>query len=239
MMNCLMGRGCIVVSTSISSPSLIGEYAEKTVSLGADGIEARLDYLDGDLHDPVLWRAVSRYRNHIIVTLRDKRYGGYRSFTMDEARYVFEMSLKDGFILDLDLDNAKSILEETSAKANIIVSMHTWSMGETLDLAGRIGEVIDYVLGFKNRILGFKVGFYIDKLNNRVLESMTLALYKIKNSGLIPVIVPMGPETSTLRLIYYLLGSKILYTSMPNKQLAPGQPEITYIVKMLKNLKSQ
>jgi 3-dehydroquinate dehydratase type I len=210
---------------------------------GANGVEARMDFLEDSILDHNVWRYIYRYRKNIIVTLRDSKYGGNRSFSLDEVMYVFNKSLEYGSILDLDIDNVKKILEKISsiesARRILIPSIHTWSVKDTLSLVENIDSVISTIIknSRSNIILGLKIAFYIDNLDNKILESMIKTLYRLKRSNVAPIILPMGPQTPILRIMFYLLGSKILYTSLDNKhKLAPGQLEISRAIDLLKLL---
>jgi len=181
----------------------------------ADLIELRLDYL-GRL---VPIEKLERFKNKIIVTIRDPSEGGVKAIDPKEkAEYLVELD-KKGFLYDVEAKFAKMYNIPTRGK---IVSIHYF------DRVPSFEEVYETIKDFLEPSWIIKVAV-IGKPGYKSLLSKILELEKV-------AVMPMGVDPLE-RIAFSILGSKLIY-GHTGEETAKGQMHYKSVKQILSYLTS-
>ncbi|UXD21435.1 3-dehydroquinate dehydratase [Ignicoccus pacificus DSM 13166] len=200
-----MGGVFTIAAIPFKSPSFVESSIIKASALGADIVEFRLDYWQGDLPDfEPLVELAKTYGLSVLITVRDPSEGGRKVPWKEEA---LKIANELGCLCDVE-----ARLYNTLPCKKTILSVHYFDMIKDRDYE----EIKE--LSLKARNLGayvFKVAAVLRDLNS---------LLKLRDSILHPrkAFMPMGRGTERLRLLTPLLGSMFIYGSLGDST-APGQ----------------
>lgn len=181
----------------------------------ADLIELRLDYL-GKL---IPIEKLEKYKEKIIVTIRDPDEGGVNFIDPKEkAEYLAKLNEK-GFLYDVEAKFAKMYDVPTRNK---IVSIHYF------DRVPSFEEVYEIIKDFLESSWLIKVAV-IGKPGYKSLLSKILELEKV-------AVMPMGVDPLE-RIAFSILGSKLIY-GHTGEETAKGQMHYKNIKQILSYLTS-
>ena len=181
----------------------------------ADLIEIRLDYLGRLI--PI--EKLERFKEKIIVTIRDLSEGGVNPIDPKEkAEYLVELNEK-GFLYDVEAKFAKTYKVPTTNK---IVSVHYF------DRVPLFEEIYEIIRDFIETSWLIKVAV-IGKPGYKSLLSKILELEKV-------AVMPMGVDPLE-RIAFSILGSKLIY-GHTGEETAKGQMYYKNVRQILSYLTS-
>ncbi len=220
-------KALICVSIGGRDEAEFEKKMERSLSLGGDLIELRLDFLR-KLHLGRLEDLISSFAEKTIITLRPSweggRYNGSEEHRIEVLKKLSE--LRPAYIdLELRTKNIVKISMELRSKSSLIVSYHdflkTPSGDELISLASeslRYGDLAKIVTTSKSME---------DNLT-------TLGLYQ---RGGMParklIAFAMGEAGVITRILAPILGSPIIYACLPGEEVAPGQLNIIHLKQLL------
>ena len=216
-----LGKVCTTVSAKTGDE--MGRKATTAFALGTDLVEFRVDLMEKQ--EPEAIGDLRRFARKAIFTVRRREEGG--GFERSEAERlgaISELSRFRPLYLDVELSTA---LENPGWYADLpkssrkIVSWHDFSRTPTLSVMKRtrvqadaIGDIAKLVTTAKKK-----------DDNTRVLK-----LYEEHPGALIAFC--MGAVGRPSRLASLQRGSPIIYASLPNEPVAPGQLSVTAVVAL-------
>jgi 3-dehydroquinate dehydratase-1 len=172
--------------------------------LDSDLIELRLDYLKNPSIIRDYYDYLNKYKNKLIITLRDKNEGGKYEIN-DELKVKLIKEFYDrGFLYDIE---ALFVKKYNIPYENKIVSVHYFSSLPTKK------ELIDIINEYKEKAYTVKIALAGIKGYKELLSSL-LEYPKV-------TLIPMSNNPAE-RIAFGMLGSKLFY-SYASEPLAPGQ----------------
>ena len=202
----------VVASLPIRSLQDLGKIE---IANDADLVEIRLDYMDNPLSiEPDL---LARFRDRIIITIRDRSEGGLRE--VDEhlkAGYLSKLD-KLGLLYDAEISFVEKHGIPYDGK---ILSIHYISRLPTKE------EVISKINAYAERAFAIKIAVNNMKGYRELLASLLEAGYD--NIA----VMPMGSDPLE-RIALTLMGSKLVYGYIETPT-APGQMHYKEIIRILR-----
>ena len=210
------------------SPAELAKKARLALSLGSDLVELRIDKLSGGEALDEVESEVSRFTRRAIITVRSSREGGAfmgsESHRLDLISRLAEM--RPAF-LDVELATAKeneTWLRTIPKSVKRIVSWHDFQGTPTLKEMrsicreelrfGSVAKVVTTARAFDDNLA-------------------TLALTSGKPGKVISFC--MGELGTVSRVVAMRMGAPLVYASLPNEAVAPGQLSIS-AMKLLKRM---
>ena len=172
--------------------------------LDSDFIELRLDYLK----DPTLvvhyYDYLEKYRNKLVLTLRDKNEGGIFEIDPILKQKLIKEFYDKGFLYDIEI---KFIKEYKVPYDNKILSAHyfTYLPSKT--------ELLEIINNFIDSAYTIKIALP----NLKGYKELLASLVEYDKITLVPMV-----DDPAERIAFGLLGSKLIY-SYATEKLAPGQ----------------
>jgi 3-dehydroquinate dehydratase type I len=208
----------LCASVGADSSRGLAKKASLAFSLGSDLVELRIDRLTGDAPRD-LESDLSRFARRAIVTVRSRREGG--SYTGSEAERLLLISrlaeMSPAYI-DVELDTAKANKKWADSLPEDVEKIVSWhDFGRTPALKA-LRAVCDEELARGSIAKVITTAKVID--DN--LTTLTLC-------GDIPgkvVSFCMGELGMISRVLSMRLGTPLVYASLPNEPVAPGQLSI-------------
>lgn len=187
---------------------------EKVKDIKSDLVELRLDYSTVLPEISLLLR----YKDKIIVTIRDIREGGVNRIDDQKKIEYLRMLYQNDILFDVEA----SFLEKYDIPyRNKIVSMHYF------DKIPEINYVHHIIDRYQNEAYTVKVAVIAKDGYKKFLADI---LFSHRNV----TILPMGSDPLE-RIAFGILGSKLIYTYV-DKPTAPGQMKYTKAIEILNAL---
>lgn len=194
-----------------SVPGILG-------SVPSDMIELRLDYLKNlDEFDA---RPFEKFRERIIITVRDIREGGVNNHEPGRKIDLLTDARDRGFLTDIE---GKFAAEHGVNCRGMIVSAHF------LNSEPGIGELNAFVKEYS----GVSIFTKIALRNSRTSRSKLISLLG-SHSDL--AVMELDGESSS-RILYSILGSRLLYCHVGEKT-SPGQMECSEATAILETIRA-
>ncbi|MBT8506677.1 type I 3-dehydroquinate dehydratase [Coxiella-like endosymbiont of Rhipicephalus sanguineus] len=186
---------------------------EKAQNL-TDFIELRVDFIQ-DINPEMLDVIATHTNKKSILCCRAKKDGGKFQGTLEEQNKILQVGNNLGFnYLDIDLYLANKITIQNK-KAKFILSYHNFK--KTPDFK-ELKTIAAHMWDFKPDILKFAV---MTNSQTDVKTLFQLLLNKKENENMI--VLGMGKQGKTTRLLAPLLGGYLTFTSLEEAKSAPGQ----------------
>ena len=164
-----------------------------------------------------------------IFTLRDVKFGGKFNKRDEKRIELFKFALTQNFLYyDVDLEVFSEFEKEIkSSKKNIILSFHDFEKTLTPE---ELEKLFIRMAGLKPGIV--KIAMMVkgeDDLKN--LASVLVRFPDVKK-----IIIGMGKDGVISRIVFPLLGSFLVYSSIGNKPAAPGQLSLSQLTRIYSNI---
>jgi 3-dehydroquinate dehydratase-1 len=209
-----MSLAKVCVSLAAEGVSDLVAQAKKAFDLGADFIEARLDFL---AIEDVIRAAETIDKSNAVFTLRSKSQGGMFSGTeYQRIKLLRKLAEMRPMLLDVELqtlqtnDNLADYLELASIPT--LVSWHDFEKTPPIE---ELAEVITEMRIYSNYV---KIVTTAKSVDDAI---RLLTLYKNAN-GLYPIIFAMGEAGVMTRILCALYGAPYTYSAL-EKAVAKGQ----------------
>jgi 3-dehydroquinate dehydratase-1 len=219
----------ICASLAAENISDLVAQAEKAFDIGADFIEARLDFI---APEQVMDATERIDKNRSVFTLRSKSQGGRFSGSEEErVKLLRKLAEKRPMLLDIELetlqknDNLADYLELASVP--ILVSWHDFEKTPPND---SLADVIMEMRLYSN---------YIKVVTTaRTVDDATRLMLLYENAiGLHPIIFAMGEAGVITRVLCALYGAPYTYAAI-EKAVAPGQLTIAQMKQLYGGIRS-
>lgn len=204
----------ICVSIAEATAAGLAAQAKKALEVGADYVEARLDFL---APDEVMKAADSIDKNKSVFTLRSKGQGGKFSGTEEErVKLLRKLAEKRPMLLDVELetlqanDNLADYLELAS-----IPTLVSWHNFESTPPNDELSEILTEMRIYSNYVKVVTTAKSVD-------DAARLMLLYQNTAGLYPIIFAMGEAGVITRVLCALYGAPYTYAAL-EKAVAPGQ----------------
>lgn len=223
-----MARIC--VSIAASNVDDLKAQAEKAFALGADFVEARLDFLP---QDQVMAGALAMDKGMAVFTLRPKDQGGKFAGTEEERiRLLGKLAEARPMLVDIELstlqanDNLADYLELASIPT--LVSWHDFSGTPTND---ELAKILMEMRIYSN---------YIKLVTTATSVGDSLRLMNLYENaiGLHPIIFAMGEAGVMTRILSAMYGAPYTYAALESA-VAPGQLTVAQMKKLYGMIKPQ
>lgn len=219
------------VSTFGRDAQSLKDSVLKAISIGADVVEARLDYLE-DLDANVLSSVLRPYMDKLILTLRPHYESGlFEGDEEERARILKRLSREAPAYVDIELRSPmfQDLLKELmKAGVTVIVSWHDFEKTPETDELRRIVSLAMSCGGIAKVVTMAKS--FSDNLR-------ILSLYRTDDKHRL-IAFCMGAEGILSRFLSVMLGAPFMYVSLPGAPTAPGQPSITEARELIRILSS-
>lgn len=219
----------ICASLAAENISDLVAQAEKAFDIGADFIEARLDFI---APEQVMDATERIDKNRSVFTLRSKSQGGRFSGSEEErVKLLRKLAEKRPMLLDIELetlqknDNLADYLELASVP--ILVSWHDFEKTPPND---SLADIIMEMRLYSN---------YIKVVTTaRTVDDATRLMLLYENAiGLHPIIFAMGEAGVITRVLCTLYGAPYTYAAI-EKAVAPGQLTIAQMKQLYGGIRS-
>ncbi|WP_226986928.1 type I 3-dehydroquinate dehydratase [Candidatus Nitrososphaera evergladensis] len=222
----------ICASIAAENASDLVAQAKTAFDLGADFIEARLDFIVAQ--DQVMQAADGIDKDRAVFTLRSKSQGGRFSGTEQErVKLLRKLAEKRPMLLDVELetlqanDNLADYLELAS-----IPTLVSWHDFEKTPPNDNLADIITEMRLYSNYVK-------IVTTANSVEDSVRLmSLYENAMLGLHPIIFAMGEAGVMTRVLCALYGAPYTYAAV-EKAVAPGQLTIAQMKQLYGSIRSR
>lgn len=219
----------ICVSVAEESVDGLRAQAEKAFALGADFVEARLDFLPPD---HVMAGAGAVDKGRTVFTLRHKGQGGRFSGTEEERiKLLRKLAEARPMLVDIELstlqanDNLADYLELASIPT--LVSWHDFAGTPTND---ELAKILMEMRLYSN---------YVKLVTTAKSVADSLRLMELYQSalGLHPIIFAMGEAGVVTRVLSALSGAPYTYAALETA-VAPGQLTLAQMKRLYGTLKA-
>jgi len=214
-----LGKVCTTISAKTGEEA--GRKAVAAFALGTDIVEFRLDLLE-EPPSGAAQKLRSFFRKAIVTVRKSEEGGGFRGNEGERLELIGGLAALRPLFLDIELSTVRENPEwygRLPRSPRKIVSWHDFAGTPTLPVmrrarveAGSLGDVAKIVTMAKKK-----------EDNLRVLR-----LYEEDPVDLIAFC--MGAAGSASRLASLQLGSPVVYASLPNEPVAPGQLSVSTLV---------
>ncbi len=192
----------------------------KAISVGADLVEVRLDYLD-ELNVNVVSSTLKPYMNRLVLTLRAHYENGlFEGDEKERAEILKQLGREGPAYVDIELrspmfqDLSKELMKAGTA---LIVSWHDFEKTLDTDTLRRIANMA---------MIGGSIAKVVTMARSFSDNLKVLSLYHTGDKHRL-VAFCMGTEGVLSRFLSVMLGAPFMYVSLPGEPTAPGQPSIT------------
>lgn len=220
----------ICASLAAENASDLAAQAKNAFDLGADFIEARLDFI---APEHVMQAADGIDKDRAVFTLRSKNQGGRFSGTEEErVKLLRKLAEKRPMLVDVELetlqanDNLADYLELASIPT--LVSWHDFEKTPPND------EIADIITGMRLYSNYVKVVTTAKSIEDSV---RLMSLYE-NSLGLHPIIFAMGEAGVVTRVLCALYGAPYTYAAL-EKAVAPGQLTIAQMKQLFSSIRSR
>jgi 3-dehydroquinate dehydratase-1 len=219
----------ICVSIAEENVDRLRAQAEKAFALGADFVEARLDFLPPD---QVMAGAAAADKGRTVFTLRPKDQGGRFSGTEEERmKLLRKLAEARPMLVDIELstlqanDNLADYLELASIPT--LVSWHDFAGTPTSD---ELAKILMEMRIYSN---------YVKLVTTAKSVADSLRLMELYESalGLHPIIFAMGEAGVITRVLSALSGAPYTYAALETA-VAPGQLTLAQMKRLYGALKA-
>ena len=219
----------ICASIAAASVDELKAQAEKAFALGADFIEARLDFLPPE---QVMSGALAVDKGRAVFTLRPKEQGGkFAGAEEERIKLLRKLAEMRPMLVDIELstlqanDNLADYLELASIPT--LASWHDFAGTPTNDVLAKILMEMRIYSNYVKLVTTAKsIG---DSL--RLMELYESAL------GLHPIIFAMGEAGVMTRVLSAMYGAPYAYAALENA-VAPGQLTVAQMKRLYRMVKS-
>lgn len=220
----------ICVSIAEASASALAAQAKKALEMGADYVEARLDFL---APDEVVKATDSLDKGKAVLTLRSKSQGGKFSGTEEErVKLLRKLAEKRPMLLDVELetlqanDNLADYLELAS-----IPTLVSWHNFESTPPNDELSEILTEMRIYSNYVKVVTTAKSVD-------DATRLMLLYQNTAGLYPIIFAMGEAGVITRVLCALYGAPYTYAAL-EKAVAPGQLTLAQMRQLYDGIRSR
>ncbi len=220
----------ICASIAAENANDLVAQAKNAFDLGADFVEARLDFIT--MQDQILHAADRIEKDRAVFTLRPKGHGGRFSGTEQErVKLLRKLAEKRPMLIDVELetlqanDNLADYLELASIPT--LVSWHDFEKTPPND------ELVDMIMEMRLYSNYVKVVTTAKSVDDSV---RLLSLYE-SIIGLHPIIFAMGEAGVMTRVLCALYGAPYTYATV-EKAFAPGQLTIAQMRQLYGSIRS-
>lgn len=220
----------ICASLAAENASDLAAQAKNAFDLGADFIEARLDFI---APEHVMQAADGIDKDRAVFTLRSKNQGGRFSGTEEErVKLLRKLAEKRPMLVDVELetlqanDNLADYLELAS-----IPTLVSWHDFEKTPPNDEIADIITEMRLYSNYV---KVVTTAKSIEDSV---RLMSLYE-NSLGLHPIIFAMGEAGVVTRVLCALYGAPYTYAAL-EKAVAPGQLTIAQMKQLFGSIRSR
>jgi 3-dehydroquinate dehydratase-1 len=220
----------ICASLAAENASDLAAQAKNAFDLGADFIEARLDFI---APEHVMQAADGIDKDRAVFTLRSKNQGGRFSGTEEErVKLLRKLAEKRPMLVDVELetlqanDNLADYLELAS-----IPTLVSWHDFEKTPPNDEIADIITEMRLYSNYV---KVVTTAKSVEDSV---RLMSLYE-NSLGLHPIIFAMGEAGVVTRVLCALYGAPYTYAAL-EKAVAPGQLTIAQMKQLFGSIRSR
>jgi 3-dehydroquinate dehydratase-1 len=220
----------ICASLAAENASDLAAQAKNAFDLGADFIEARLDFI---APEHVMQAADGIDKDRAVFTLRSKTQGGRFSGTEEErVKLLRKLAEKRPMLVDVELetlqanDNLADYLELAS-----IPTLVSWHDFEKTPPNDEIADIITEMRLYSNYV---KVVTTAKSVEDSV---RLMSLYE-NSLGLHPIIFAMGEAGVVTRVLCALYGAPYTYAAL-EKAVAPGQLTIAQMKQLFSSIRSR
>lgn len=220
----------ICASLAAENASDLAAQAKNAFDLGADFIEARLDFI---APEHVMQAADGIDKDRAVFTLRSKNQGGRFSGTEEErVKLLRKLAEKRPMLVDVELetlqanDNLADYLELAS-----IPTLVSWHDFEKTPPNDEIADIITEMRLYSNYV---KVVTTAKSVEDSV---RLMSLYE-NSLGLHPIIFAMGEAGVVTRVLCALYGAPYTYAAL-EKAVAPGQLTIAQMNQLFSSIRSR
>jgi len=220
----------ICASLAAENASDLAAQAKNAFDLGADFIEARLDFI---APEHVMQAADGIDKDRAVFTLRSKNHGGRFSGTEEErVKLLRKLAEKRPMLVDVELetlqanDNLADYLELAS-----IPTLVSWHDFEKTPPNDEIADIITEMRLYSNYV---KVVTTAKSVEDSV---RLMSLYE-NSLGLHPIIFAMGEAGVVTRVLCALYGAPYTYAAL-EKAVAPGQLTIAQMKQLFSSIRSR
>ncbi|MHA1754863.1 MAG: type I 3-dehydroquinate dehydratase [Candidatus Odinarchaeia archaeon] len=197
-----------------------------------DLIELRLDYLS-PFPDYTQLKNLFTIKKPKIITIRSKKEGGKLNLPESERIKIIDKVLKEKIeYIDLEysLKNVKKrIIAAQDNNVKIILSYHDFNQTPSLN---ELKNKFQKMKQLKPDII--KIATYVNSTKD-VFTLLNLLDYGVESNSNV-TIIGMGEKGKVTRILNPLLGSKIIYCSLPSEPAAPGQLDYKKTLEILNEL---
>ena len=206
---------------SVGADSLreLAKKASLAFSLGSDLVELRIDRLAGDDAPRELESALSRFARRAIFTVRSRRDGGsYEGGEAERRLLISRLAEMRPAFIDVELDTAKANKKWADSIPKDVEKIVSWhDFGRTPSLkALRAVSAEELSRGSIAKVI----------TTAKVIDDniTTLTLCGDKPGKIVSFC--MGELGTISRVVSMRLGAPLVYASLPNEPVAPGQLSI-------------
>jgi 3-dehydroquinate dehydratase-1 len=225
-----MALAKICASLAAENASDLVAQAKHAFDLGADFVEARLDFV---APDQVLQAADGIDKDRAVFTLRSKSQGGRFSGTEQErVKLLRKLAEKRPMLIDVELetlqanDNLADYLELAS-----IPTLVSWHDFEKTPPNDELADIISEMRLYSNYVKVVTTAKSIDD------AARLMSLYE-NALGLHPIIFAMGEAGVVTRVLCALYGAPYTYAAA-EKAVAPGQLTIAQMKQLYSGIRSR
>jgi 3-dehydroquinate dehydratase type I len=219
-----------LLCASVGADSLreLAKKASLAFSLGSDLVELRIDRLAGDDAPRELESALSRFATRAILTVRSRREGG--SFARGEAdrlRLISRLAEMRPAYIDVELATAKANKKWADSLPKDVEKIVSWHDFERTPALKALRAVREEELGHGS------IAKVITTARGVEDNLTTLTLCRDRPGKVVSFC--MGELGTVSRVVSMSLGAPLVYASLPNEPVAPGQLSIP-VMQVLRSM---
>ncbi len=215
-------KGAPKLCTSVvaDSPGEMAKKAKAAFSLGSDLVEFRIDRLTGGEAMSVLESELSVFSRRAIITVRSSREGG--GFMGSESHRLDLISRLAGMkpaFLDIELDTARENKDWVKLLPKAVKRIVSWHDFKDTPALKELRSICREELGFGS------LAKVVTTARSAEDNLTTLALSEERPGRVISFC--MGELGTVSRVVAMRTGTPLVYASMPNEAVAPGQLSVS------------
>lgn len=215
------------ICTSVGGPSLreLLTKASLAVSLGSDLVELRIDMLKAAAATQELESEVSGLARRAIITVRSGREGGrFRGSEAERLELISRLASTRPAYLDIELATCKENAEWARSIPKDVQKIVSWHDFDGTPRVDMLRAVCDD---------GLRHGSLVKVITTAKSAEDNLATLTLcgERPGKV-VSFCMGELGTVSRVVSMRLGAPIVYASLPNEAVAPGQLSISTMRKL-------
>jgi len=210
----------LCTSVGADSPGELTSKAKLAFSLGSDLVEFRIDRLTGGeaLHE--LESELARFARRAIITVRSSREGGgFMGSEGHRLNLISRLAEMRPAFLDIELDTARENKEWVKALPKEVKRIVSWHDFKGTPPLKELRSICREELGFGSLA---KVVTTAKSADDNIT---TLALCGGKPGKVVSFC--MGELGTVSRVVAMRMGAPLVYASIPNEAVAPGQLSIS------------